>query len=258
MSNSDTRVAIVTGAAQGIGRAIAIRLAKDGYDIAVSDLASKNSLTSQVVLEIKKLGRNAVSIPADISVEKDVQNMVQQTLQTFNGLDVMVANAGVAHLGSIIDTPVEDLERIHSVNIKGTYMCYREAAKVMIERKRGGNIIGACSLAGKKIDLYGSSKFAVRCITQAAAAEWGKLGIRVNGYAPGVVSTPLLTDMDARFGELTGAGPGAYTEFMKTQAALGRNSEPEETASVVSFLASDASSFITGQTIAVDGGVWFD
>lgn len=89
MSNSDTRVAIVTGAAQGIGRAIAIRLAKDGYDIAVSDLASKNSLTSQVVLEIKKLGRNAVSIPADISVEKDVQNMVQQTLQTFNGLDVV-------------------------------------------------------------------------------------------------------------------------------------------------------------------------
>ncbi|KAF8870371.1 NAD(P)-binding protein [Infundibulicybe gibba] len=261
-TTTSRRVAIVTGAAQGIGRAIALRLADDGHDVAVNDLKSRISLLEATAAEIKAKGGRVIITAADVSVEKEVQDMVQQTVNQLGGLDVMVANAGVAVMTSILDTSMEEWERIFSINVKGTLLCYKTAAKVMIDQGRGGRIIGACSLAGKKsaamCSTYGSSKFAIRSLTQVAACEWGKFGITVNGYAPGLTDTPLLEQMDARVGEIMGVGPGAYIEMMKPQTALGRVGEADEVAKVVSFFASKESAFVTGQTLAVDGGIWFD
>ncbi|KAF7340787.1 Diacetyl reductase [Mycena sanguinolenta] len=254
---STTKIACVTGAAQGIGRAIALRLAADGCDISVGDLSSKLPLLEELVNEIKGKGRKAIAIAVDVSKEADVDNFVASTVKHLGGLDIMVANAGVGTLGNIIDTTVEELERVHAVNVKGTFVCYKAAAKTMISQGRGGVIIGASSLAGKE-SVYGSSKFAVRAITQAAAMEWGKHGIRVNGYAPGATDTPLLADMDVVFGNLIGAPPNTYKEIMKGQAALGGIVTPEAIAGVVSFLASKDAESMTGQTLCVDGGIWFD
>ncbi|KAF7340795.1 hypothetical protein MSAN_02108600 [Mycena sanguinolenta] len=244
---SASKIACVTGAAQGIGWAIALRLAADGCDISVGDISSKLPLLEELANEIKAKGRKAIAIAVDVSKEADVDNFVTLTVKQLGGLDIMVANAGVATLGNIIDTTVEELERVHAVNVKGTFVCYKAAAKTIISQGRGGVIIGASSLAEKKgagmCSVYGSSKFAVRAITQAAAMEWGKHGIRVNGYAPGAADTPLLADIDVVFGNLIGAPPN--TEIMKKQLAI---------AGAVSFLASKDAKSMTGKTLTVRGG----
>ncbi|KAJ7840008.1 hypothetical protein B0H13DRAFT_1619162 [Mycena leptocephala] len=259
---SSPRIACVTGAAQGIGHAIALRLAADGCDIIVGDLSTKMTLLQELVKEIQGKGRKAIAVSVDVTKETDVNNLIESTVKNFGGLDIMVANAGVATLGNILDTSIEELERVHAVNVKGTFLSYRAAAKAMIAQGRGGVIIGASSLAGKKgagmCSVYGSSKFAVRAITQAAAMEWGKDKIRVNAYAPGATDTPLLADMDVVFGKLIGAPPNTYKEIMKGQAALGGIVTPESIAGVVSFLASKDAEFMTGQTLCADGGIWFD
>ncbi|KAJ6570132.1 hypothetical protein DFH09DRAFT_1246967 [Mycena vulgaris] len=277
---STIRIACVTGAAQGIGRAIALRLAADGCNVSVGDLPAKMTMLHELIDEIEsKSGVKSVAIAVDVSDEGAVDNLIATTVDRLGGLDVMVANAGVATLGNILDTRVEELERVHAVNVRGTFICYKAAAKVMIAQGRGGVIIGASSLAGKKgagmCSVYGSSKFAVRAITQSAAQEWGKHRIRVNAYAPGATDTPLLADMSGVFGNLIGAPAGTYEEIaslspsypfqylissmqMKGQAALGSIGTPESIAGVVSFLASKDSEFMTGQTLSVDGGIWFD
>ncbi|TFK31534.1 NAD-binding protein [Crucibulum laeve] len=263
MSTTTSKAAIVTGAAQGIGRAIAIRLAEDGYSVAVSDLQGQTSLMEEVVSSIRSNGGNAISVVADVTQEADVDNLVQKAVSEFGGLDVMVANAGIAVLTPILETTIEEWERVFAVNVKGTLLCYKAAAREMIKNpEKGGRIIGACSLAGKKstalCSTYGSSKFAVRCLTQSAAAEWGRFNITVNGYAPGLIDTPMFTSMNSRIGQLTGQGE-AFMETVKFfNSALQRIGTPEDIARLVSFLASKEAAFITGQTISVDGGIWFD
>ncbi|KAJ6581048.1 hypothetical protein B0H19DRAFT_930334 [Mycena capillaripes] len=267
MSAAQNRIACVTGAAQGIGRAIALRLAEDGCDVAVGDLPREMASLKQLVDEIQLKGRKAVAISVDVTKEAEVDDFVSSTVKDLGGLDIMVANAGVATLGNILDSDIEELERVHAVNVKGTFLSYKAAAKVMIAQGRGGVIIGASSLAGKKgagmCSVYGSSKFAVRAITQAAAMEWGKDHIRVNAYAPGATVTPLLADMDVLFGKLVGVPPNTYTDIVNipssSLSALGELVTPESIAGVVSFLASKDSGSMTGcQTLCADGGIWFD
>ncbi|KAH9943614.1 hypothetical protein B0H21DRAFT_748720 [Amylocystis lapponica] len=189
------RIAIVTGAAQGIGRQIALRLADDGLDVAVSDLPSQASLLEAVAVDIRQKGRRSLAIFADVSVEKDVHTMVEQAVAELGGLDVMVANAGIATLAPILEITMEEFDRVFAINVKGTLLCYQAAAKVMIGQGRGGRLIGASSVAGKKgIAYYGSystSKFAVRALTQTAASEFGRHNITVNAYAPGLIETEL-------------------------------------------------------------------
>ncbi|KAJ6478547.1 hypothetical protein C8R47DRAFT_1138763 [Mycena vitilis] len=263
MSTPQTRIACVTGAAQGIGRAVALRLADDGCDVAVGDLPTKIASLEELVKEIQLKGRKAIAVVVDVTKEAEVENFVASTVKKLGGLDIMVANAGVATLGPILDTGVEELERVHAINVKGTFLSYKAAAKAMIAQGRGGSIIGASSLAGKKsgamCSVYGSSKFAVRSLTQVAAMEWGPHKIRVNAYAPGATETPLLEDMDSLFGKLLGGAPaGAYNDLMTKTAALGKLVSPVEIAGVVSFLASKDSGAMTGQTLCADAGIWFD
>ncbi|KAJ7587104.1 NAD-binding protein [Mycena floridula] len=253
--------AIVTGAAQGIGRAIALRLADDGYDVGLSDLESKRELMEGVSREIIEKGRRALVVPTDVSRESDVEELVRKVVEYFGGLDVMVANAGICpSMHSITDTTMEEWNRTLEINAGGVFLCYKHAAKQMILQGRGGRMIGAASIASKKgycfMYAYTASKFAVRGITQAAARELGKYEITVNAYAPGAVDTNMVALLDPTLVGLT--GEEYLAQFQDASSLPPRNITPDEIAGVVSYLCSKDAAYITGQTISINGGRHFD
>ncbi|KAF9073114.1 hypothetical protein BDP27DRAFT_1445278, partial [Rhodocollybia butyracea] len=246
-------VALVTGASQGIGKAIAMRLASDGFKVALNDLKNKKEQLEAVAHDIEKQGQASFVIPADVSQEREVHEMVQSASKTLGGLDVMVANAGIfIPMKSITDLDVDDWDKILRINTRGVFLCYKHAAKEMIFRKQGGRIIGASSISGKQgsafTAAYCASKFAVRGLTQSAALELGEHGITVNAYAPGAVDTPM-------FQALSDENPDILE---KLSSSLEKPGQPEDIASIVSYLASKESRYITGQTISVNGGKYFD
>ncbi|KAF7341596.1 L-2,3-butanediol dehydrogenase [Mycena sanguinolenta] len=259
VSTNTKGTALVTGAAQGIGRAIALQLAADGFDVGINDIPSKITLLEAVKAEVTGTGRRAAIFAADISVDADVRKMVADCVETFGGLDVMVANAAICKArGSLLDIDVAEWDHTFEINVRGTFLCYQHAARQMMAQGRGGRIIGACSGAGKQgygmLPDYSASKFAVRGLTQAAAQEFGKHGITVNAYAPGSV----VTAMTEQFPLLAGMNQEAFFEAQAQLAATKRNCTPEDIARMVSFLAAKESGFITGQSISVDGGRYFD
>ncbi|KZV67616.1 NAD-binding protein [Peniophora sp. CONT] len=176
------RVAIVTGAARGIGRSIALRLARDGHNVAVADVGGSGVYS--VAREVEAMGRRSMALYADVSQEKDVESMIGDVASELGSVDIMVANAGTYSLGTMLDTSLEDFERTMSVNARGVFLCYKHAARKMIEQGRGGRIIGASSLAGKSGDqawfAYTASKFAVRGMTQAAEHHSKRLRSRTH------------------------------------------------------------------------------
>ncbi|KAG5635544.1 hypothetical protein H0H81_010906 [Sphagnurus paluster] len=165
-------VALVTGAAQGIGRAIALRLAKDGFDVAINDLLAAEDALNGVRKEITALGRRAFVFIGDVSVEKDVQNMVSSVVENLGQLNVMVANAGVCRSTPILETEVSQWDFLLSVNVVGLFLCYKYAAMQMIKQGKGGRILGASSVAGRRGEMYmgtySATKFAVRGLAQVA------------------------------------------------------------------------------------------
>ncbi|KAJ8514270.1 hypothetical protein ONZ45_g8171 [Pleurotus djamor] len=261
MSTPHRRVAIITGSAQGIGQAVAARLASDGLDVVISDIPTKHDQLDAVRESILAASPNVkvVVIPADVALEDDVKNLVAQTVSQLGGLDVMVANAGTAWIKPILESTVEDIDSMFATNYRGVYLCYKEAAKVMIEQKRGGRIIGASSSTGKKgypmMSIYCGTKAAIRFLTQSAAAEFGSFGITVNAYAPGAVITPLIMSLKEQTDKYA-ESPSQDSYVQMT--AVKRVGEPVDVANLVSFLASEQSSYISGQTVTIDGGVWFD
>ncbi|CAE6417140.1 unnamed protein product [Rhizoctonia solani] len=241
------KVAIVTGAARGIGRAIALQLARDGVDIAVNDIPSKQAELEQLVKEIELMDRKAIPIPADVSKESEVQAMVQKAVDALGGLDIMVANAGIIlGLTPILELTDEDFDRVMNINCKGTLYCYRAAAVQMIKQGRGGRIIGASSSTGINANalsgIYSISKFSIRAITQTAALEWGQHNITVNAYAPGVIETPM--SREAR--TVAEGGAQELAQMLLAGACMKHPGQPEEVAALVGFLASTSASYITG------------
>ncbi|KAJ8597666.1 NAD(P)-binding protein [Rhizopogon salebrosus TDB-379] len=258
-------VALITGSAQGIGRGIALRLARDGFDIALNDVPTKSTQLQSVATEVENLGRQVCVVPADVSDHEQVKEMVDDAVTKLGGLDVMVANAGIFAGGSLVSSTIESWDRTFSVNARGIYLCYKYAAMQMIEQGGGGRIIGATSLAGKMgtpgACSYSASKFAIRGLTQVAAIELGKYNITVNAYAPGAIQTPMTEDMIKDSGNLNLGGTIDDIQSLKWNMSLFENvpikhvGQPEDVASIVSYLVSKEAHFITGQCISVDGGI---
>jgi meso-butanediol dehydrogenase / (S,S)-butanediol dehydrogenase / diacetyl reductase len=260
-ANRGTRVAIVTGAARGIGRAIALRLAADGLDVAVCDLESMADQLNNVAEEIRQAGRRSVSIFADVSNASAVDAMVRRVVSELGHLDVMVANAGIAQILPLLEVTAEDWDRIMAVNARGVFLCYQAAAKQMISQGTGGKIIGAASIAAHKgfalLGPYSVTKFAVRGLTQAAAQEWAQYGITVNAYCPGIVDTAMWELIDEKLAEYQGLKKGEAIKKFAQLITLGRVEQPEDVAAFVSYLASKDSDYMTGQSVMIDGGVLF-
>ncbi|OCH91281.1 NAD-P-binding protein [Obba rivulosa] len=255
---SSTRVALVSGAAQGLGLAIALRLAEDGLDVAVNDIASKSEELKKVVADIEAKGRRSIAVTADVSSEEEVKAMVEKVAKELGGLDVMVANAGVGSIKPLVETTAEEFDRVMAINARGVMLQYKYAALQMVQQGRGGRIIGACSSAGKRANLglcaYSAAKFAVRGLTQNAAQELAPYGITVNAYAPAVIATPMTMHPD----DAVNGGPGSTAMglfgFPPGTPAIGI----EAVTSLVSYFISPAAAHLSGQSIALDAGRTFD
>jgi len=256
-------VAIVTGASRGIGRAIALQLAEDGMDIGLNDIQAQSADLENVRKEVEKKGRRATCAIADVTQESEVQGMVAAVVKELGELNVMVANAGIIVTKSLFEVSVDEWDKVMAVNVRGVMLCYREAAKQMIKQGKGGKIVGACSTAGHRpsgggVIAYGTSKWAVRGLTQATAMELGQHNINVNAYCPGPVPTDMWDKIAQNVSEQTGVTPEeAFNNSVNARTALKRHSEPEDIANLVSFLVSPKARNITGQSVLTDGGIAF-
>ncbi|KAB7627535.1 acetoin reductase [Alkalilimnicola sp. S0819] len=251
------QVALITGAGQGIGRGIALRLAKDGADIAIVDL-DEDSMAS-VADEVRAVGRKATVFRADVSSRDEVYAAVEHAEKELGGFHVMVNNAGIASIQPIAEVTPADIEKINKVNIEGVLWGIQAAAAKFKARKQKGKIINAASIAGHDgfalLGIYSASKFAVRALTQAAAKEFAGDGITVNAYCPGVVGTDMWVEIDRRMADITGAEIGENYKKFVGGIALGRAQTPEDVASFVSYLAGPDSDYMTGQPPIIDGGL---
>lgn len=260
MYNLDGQVAVVTGAASGIGKGIAQRLFQEGASVVAVDLDGK--ATESLIQEVVKQGKRGLALKADVSNEKDVRRMVEETFKNLGQIDILVNNAGVGTTGLIIDHSVEDWEKSMGVNLKGTFLCSRAVAKEMIPRKRG-RIVNIASIGGKEgeefIGGYCASKFGVIGLTQVLAKELGRHRITVNAVCPGYIWTPMWEKMAIWFKEsfpaLASKTPQEIFEArVKSVTPLRRPQTAEDIAGLVAFLVSEEAKNITGQAINVDGG----
>jgi len=272
MYDLNGKVALITGAGgeRGIGRAIAMRLAKEGADVAVNDITAnpKKSATwdglPSLVKEIRGLGRNAKAFEADISNSHQVDQLIKDTIQEFGHIDILVNNAGSAagpDRVPIIELDEETWDKVQSINIKGTFLCCRAVAKELVKQGNGGKIINISSSAGvegiSRFGAYCSSKFAVRGLTQVLANELGEYGIQVNAICPGMVITERYYDIAEAFAP-EGVKTEEYLDEIEckfiSETPLGRVATTDDVAKIAAFLASSESDFHTGMSILVDGG----
>lgn len=251
------KVALVTGAGQGIGRAIALRLANDGADIAITDL-NKEKMNA-VAEEVRSIGRKATVFKADVSDRKKVYAAIDHAEDELGGFDILVNNAGIASVQPLSDVTAEEFNRIVQINIAGVLWGIQAAAAKFQKREQKGKIINAASIAGHEafplLGVYSATKFAVRALTQAAAKEYASFGITVNAYCPGVVGTDMWVEIDRRMAEITGAEIGESYDKFVGGIALGRAETPEDVANFVSYLAGPDSDYMTGQAPLIDGGL---
>jgi meso-butanediol dehydrogenase/(S,S)-butanediol dehydrogenase/diacetyl reductase len=251
------RSAVVTGAGRGIGRAIARRLANDGLAVVVSDIDSSSA--KSVAAEITDAGGTATSVTCDVSDRQAVFDLVDAAVKSHAGLDVMVANAGIAQVKKLLDVTTEDLDRMLRVNINGVLWSLQAAAQTIIRQGRGGKINNAASIAGHSgfdyLGHYSATKFAVRALTQAGAKELADHGITVNAYCPGIVGTEMWEQIDEGLGGYLGTVKGEALAKYSELIALGRVQTPEDVAGFVSYLAGPDSNYMTGQSVMIDGGI---
>ncbi len=241
------KIALVTGAGRGIGRAIALALAAEGADVAVD--AAHLSSAEGTAEAIKKTGRKAIAIEADVSEEDQVDRMVDRVINELGGIHILVNNAGIFQVAPVVEQTLQMWDCIMSINLRGTYLCCRKVGKWMIAH-RMGKIINIASVTGMRgvpmRSAYASSKAAVINMTQDLAVEWGKYNINVNCIAPGGVLTDLIKD-SIKKGVIN-------VKESERRAPLGRMATPEDIANAAVFLTSDEASFITGVILPIDGG----
>lgn len=241
------RVAIVTGASRGIGRALAGALSEAGARVVLAARDVKR--LKELAEELDAQGGEALVVPTDITRKSDVEALAAQSLARWGQVDILVNNAGVNAPGASEDLSEEDWDRCMDVNVKGVFLCSQAVGRVML-RQESGSIINIASVAGlvgfPKRAAYGTSKAAVVMLTKILGVEWAKRNVRVNAIAPGVYRTPMNEDMIAK-GHLN-------LELIERRIPMGRRGELAELFGALLFLASDDSRYVTGETIAVDGG----
>ncbi|NAS88591.1 beta-ketoacyl-ACP reductase [ANME-1 cluster archaeon AG-394-G21] len=240
-------VALVTGSSRGIGRAIAIELAKSGIDLVVND--SKNPQEGlEVVNEINKIGQRAIYIQADVSDPDQVEKMVEEIVGEFGNLDILVNNAGIIVDKMLKDMTIEEWNKVVAVNLTSVFNCTKSAIKYM-QKQKSGKIINISSVSGQIGNIgqanYSASKAGVISFTKTVAKEYARDGIIVNAVAPGFIKTKMIENIPEK----------VMLKLIK-QIPLGRLGEPEEVAKLVCFLASDDAKYITGQVISINGGVY--
>jgi acetoin reductase-like protein len=255
----DGRVAIVTGAGRGIGRAIALRLARDGAYVAVADIDLTGAM--HVADEIKDRGGRAIPLQVDVTQREQVDKMVADTVAEFGRLDILVNNAGIGAIKPLMDTDEKTWDALMNVNAKGVLLCSQAAARQMIQQGVGGRIINNASGAGKiapgktlPLGAYAASKHATVAITKQMGLELSDHQILVNCVCAGIVDTEMWDLIDREVAKLEDAPVGSVKARLVATIPLGRIQQPEDVANVVAFLASDDASYITGQTYNACGG----
>ncbi len=265
----ENRVALVTGSKRGIGKAIALVLAEAGADVAIADYVIDDGELEVVADEIRGLGRRCLAVRADVSQKSEVEELIKRVTIEFGAIDILVNNAGISGLEVQSELTEEHWQKVIDVNLNGCYLCSQAVSEGMVERKKG-NIINIASVEGLRggavaralaplipvptvptgLTLagrpYNVSKAGIIMLTRVMARQLGSYGIRVNAIAPGGIRTEMLRFI------------WDNVDFMKqfeSQVPLGRIGEPGEIASVALFLASDASSYVTGHTLVADGGL---
>jgi NAD(P)-dependent dehydrogenase (short-subunit alcohol dehydrogenase family) len=241
------KTSIVTGAGRGIGRSVALGLAEAGSNVVVCSRTTTE--LEELAAEIEAKGVEALVAPCDVSKEGDIDRVINQTLEKFNSIDILINNAGVTKKHPAEDFPAEDWNQIISVNLTGVFQFAQKVGKVMIEQG-SGSIVNVSSVASqtaiKKSIAYAASKGGVNMLTKNFAAEWADKGVRVNGIAPAYIETPLV--------EAVKNHRKGFADDIANRTPMGRMGRPDELIGAAIFLASDASSYITGETIFVDGG----
>lgn len=245
-SHPAARVAIVTGASTGIGRAIAQRLAADGCAVVVGcnrDAAGAGTTVRSII----DAGGQAVTWTGDIGLDGAADDLVARAVDAFGGLDVMCAHAGITMWSPILDTPASALDTVIATNIRGTFLTVQAAARRMVQQGRGGRIVLTASVTGMRAirgaSAYGLTRAAVEALTRSLAVELGPHGITANAVIPG----PITNDRNL-------ADDPAYAEHWASIVPVGRAGEPTDVAALVAYLASEASGFVNGVSIPVDGG----
>lgn len=245
------RVAVITGAGTGIGRATALLFAREGAKVVVNYAHSEDE-ANEVVQKIKASGGEAFAVRADVSKEAEVKKMIDETIKKYKKIDILFNNAGIELQKPITLTSQEEWDRVLDVNLKGVFLCSKHAIPNM-EANKKGVIINTASVAGlvgsANLSAYCASKGGVVLLTKTLALELAHQNIRVNCICPGAIETPMIKRFIAQSPD-----PKEYEQQLNAMHPLGRMGKPEEIANAALFLASDCSSFITGHALAVDGG----
>ena len=278
MYNLNGKVALVTGAGgkNGIGRAIATRLAKEGADVAVNDIVERPYATDQmdwqglpdVVREIEDMGQSAISVVADVGDAQQVREMVDQTVAHFGKIDILVNNAGTIagkDRMPVVDLAEEDWDRVQRVNVKGVFLCSQAVARHLVAQGTGGKIINMSSVTGKRgsarFAAYSASKFAVIGFTQCLAQELAPYQVNVNAICPGLVDTERIAHLASVLMPDNLSADEQLSEYARRSEAavpFGRLADGADVAKMAAFLASDEAAYLTGVSITVSGGTVMD
>jgi len=266
------RIAIVTGSGQGIGKAVALRLAKEGANVVVADI--NPATAEQSAEEIQTLGRYALAYHIDVANVAEIQPMVDRAVDEFDRIDVLINAAGVAQTGLFLELNEQQWDHVVDTNLKGTTFCIQAVGRQMIRqvpeqvRAAGrancsyGKIVNFSSISGRrgrgKQLPYAASKAAIISITQSAALAFAPYNINVNAICPGIIPTPMWEQIDRDHSRISGLAVGESMKSFIERIPLKRAGSPENVAGVVAFLCSSDSDYITGQTLNVDGGFEMD
>jgi len=249
MLDLKNKVAIITGARRGMGRAHALALAKAGAKVVVSDISQEDC--EIVVGEIKKAGGEALAVKCDVSKKQEVDNMVKAAVGKWGRVDILVNNAGICQFKPFLEITEEEWDRTIDINLKGYFLCAQAASREMVKQKSGA-IVNIASIAMGQMGVgfatlahYSASKGGIVAMTETMAIELGPYNIRVNAIAPGIIDTPMVDPLKSDPKTMEGT---------LTRVPLHRMGKPEEVSNLVLFLASDASSYMTGSTVVIDGG----